>query len=131
MTSSKNKIEKKQIEQLTEHRPWGNFTVLDDGQGFKVKRIVVKPGAKLSLQMHYHRKEHWLVVKGSALTQVGENETLVTEGQAVDIPKGAKHRLSNPGKVDVELIEIQIGPYLEEDDIVRFEDVYGRTERPS
>lgn len=111
---------------LTVRRPWGSYTVLEESSHFKIKRIKVLPGAQLSLQMHHHRSEHWVVVSGTALVQVGEEERLLTENQAVDIPKATKHRLANPGKVDVEIIEIQSGPYLEEDDIVRFEDVYGR-----
>ncbi|MHC1788831.1 mannose-1-phosphate guanylyltransferase/mannose-6-phosphate isomerase [Solidesulfovibrio sp.] len=112
---------------VTVRRPWGSYTVLDEGPGYKIKRIEVLPGARLSLQMHHHRAEHWVVVSGTALVQVGEKEILLTDNQSVDIPKGSQHRLSNPGKVPVEIIEIQSGPYLEEDDIVRFDDVYGRT----
>ncbi|MFP5257644.1 MAG: mannose-1-phosphate guanylyltransferase/mannose-6-phosphate isomerase [Acidobacteriota bacterium] len=111
---------------VTVRRPWGSYTVLEDGPGFKIKRIEVSPGARLSLQMHHHRAEHWVVVSGTALVQVGEKEILLTDNQSVDIPKTSLHRLSNPGKVPVEIIEIQSGPYLEEDDIVRFDDVYGR-----
>jgi len=111
---------------LTVHRPWGSYTVLEEGKLFKIKRITVLPGARLSLQMHHHRSEHWVVVSGAALVQVGETETLLTENQWAVIPRGAMHRLSNPGKIPLELIEVQSGPYLEEDDIVRFEDVYGR-----
>ncbi|KHK00484.1 mannose-1-phosphate guanylyltransferase/mannose-6-phosphate isomerase [Desulfovibrio sp. TomC] len=111
---------------VTVRRPWGSYTVLEDGPGFKIKRIVVLPGARLSLQMHHHRAEHWVVVSGTALVQVGEKEILLSDNQSVDIPKTSLHRLSNPGKVPVEIIEIQSGPYLEEDDIVRFDDIYGR-----
>ncbi len=111
---------------VTVRRPWGSYTVLEGGPGYKIKRIEVPPAGRLSLQMHHHRSEHWVVVSGTALVQIGEEERLLTENQSVDIPKGAKHRLSNPGKVPVEIIEIQSGPYLEEDDIVRFDDVYGR-----
>lgn len=111
---------------VTVRRPWGSYTVLEEGPHYKIKRIEVPAGGKLSLQMHHHRSEHWVVVSGTALVQVGEKETLLTENQSVDIPKATVHRLSNPGKVNVEIIEIQTGPYLEEDDIVRFEDVYGR-----
>jgi len=111
---------------VTVRRPWGSYTVLEEGPHFKIKRIEVPPAGKLSLQMHHHRSEHWVVVSGTALVQVGERETLLTENQSVDIPKATLHRLSNPGKVPVEIIEIQTGPYLEEDDIVRFDDVYGR-----
>jgi mannose-1-phosphate guanylyltransferase/mannose-6-phosphate isomerase len=111
---------------VTVRRPWGSYTVLEEGPHYKIKRIEVPAGGKLSLQMHHHRSEHWVVVSGTALVQVGDKEMLLTENQSVDIPKTSTHRLSNPGKVPVEIIEIQTGPYLEEDDIVRFEDVYGR-----
>ena len=107
-------------------RPWGSYELLVGGEGFQVKRIVVNPGQQLSLQMHHHRAEHWIVVRGAAEV-VNENETmLLTEDQSTYIPIGAKHRLSNPGKYPLELIEVQSGNYLGEDDIVRFEDVYGR-----
>lgn len=111
---------------VTVKRPWGSYTVLEEGQFYKIKRITVHPGARLSLQMHHHRSEHWVVIKGTALVQVGEKEMVIVENQSVDIPKASMHRLSNPGRVPVEIIEIQSGPYLEEDDIVRFDDVYGR-----
>jgi mannose-1-phosphate guanylyltransferase/mannose-6-phosphate isomerase len=107
-------------------RPWGSYTVLEEGPGYKIKRIEVLPGARLSLQMHHHRSEHWVAIAGTAEVQLGERTLLLTENQSVDIPKTTSHRLSNPGKVPVEIIEIQSGPYLEEDDIVRFDDVYGR-----
>ncbi|BBD09307.1 mannose-1-phosphate guanylyltransferase/mannose-6-phosphate isomerase [Desulfovibrio ferrophilus] len=110
----------------TDYRPWGNFTNIIKGDQFKVKRIVVKPGASLSRQMHYHRAEHWVVVRGSAQVTNGDTELLLAESQSTYIPLGTVHRLTNPGKIDLELIEIQTGPYLEEDDIVRFEDIYGR-----
>lgn len=116
---------------VTVRRPWGSYTVLEGGPHYKIKRIEVPSGGKLSLQMHHHRSEHWVVVSGTALVQVGDKEMLLTENQSVDIPKTAVHRLSNPGKVPVEIIEIQTGPYLEEDDIVRFEDVYGRKAKSS
>ncbi len=111
---------------LTVKRPWGSYTVLEEGSRYKIKRIEVLPGATLSLQMHHHRSEHWVVIKGTASVLVGEKEMVLVENQSVDIPQATKHRLGNPGKVPVEIIEIQSGPYLEEDDIVRFEDVYGR-----
>jgi mannose-1-phosphate guanylyltransferase / mannose-6-phosphate isomerase len=116
---------------VTVRRPWGSYTVLEEGPHYKIKRIEVPAGGKLSLQMHHHRSEHWVVVSGTALVQVNDKEMLLTENQSVDIPKTATHRLSNPGKVPVEIIEIQTGPYLEEDDIVRFEDVYGRNKKPT
>ncbi|GFK95031.1 Alginate biosynthesis protein AlgA [Fundidesulfovibrio magnetotacticus] len=115
---------------VTVRRPWGSYTVLEEGPHYKIKRIQVPSGGKLSLQMHHHRSEHWVVVTGTALVEVDGKEMLLTENQSVDIPKTATHRLSNPGKVPVEIIEIQTGPYLEEDDIVRFEDVYGRKAKP-
>jgi len=107
-------------------RPWGTYTVLEEGPGFKIKRIVVKPGASLSLQMHYHRSEHWVVVSGTAKVVNGEQELLVRTNESTFISSGHKHRLENPGKVDLVLIEVQSGNYLGEDDIVRFEDRYGR-----
>ncbi len=109
-------------------RPWGWYDSVDEGPRFKVKRIMVKPGASLSLQMHHHRAEHWIVVKGTAEVTVGETVRLVTENQSTYIPLGQKHRLANPGKVPLEIIEVQSGSYLGEDDIVRFEDTYGRVE---
>ncbi len=108
-------------------RPWGWYDSVDAGERFQVKRIVVKPGASLSLQMHHHRAEHWIVVSGTAEVTVGDKVTLLAENQSTYIPLGHKHRLRNPGKVPLELIEVQSGSYLGEDDIVRFEDTYGRT----
>ena len=105
------------------------FHVLDEGTGFKVKRITVKPGAKLSLQKHYHRAEHWVVVQGTALVQRGGERMLVRENESVYIPIGTEHRLENPGKMPLQLIEVQSGPYLGEDDIVRLADNYGRAAR--
>ena len=107
-------------------RPWGTYTVLEEGPGFKIKRIVVKPLASLSLQMHYHRSEHWVVVSGTAKVINGEQELLVRTNESTFIPAGHRHRLENPGKVDLVMIEVQSGHYLGEDDIVRFEDRYGR-----
>ncbi len=111
---------------VTVRRPWGSYTVLEEGTHYKIKRIEVLPGARLSLQKHHPRSEHWVVISGTAQVQVDDREILLYENQSVDIPKTALHRLGNPGKVPVEIIEIQSGPYLEEDDIVRFDDVYGR-----
>jgi mannose-1-phosphate guanylyltransferase/mannose-6-phosphate isomerase len=108
-------------------RPWGTYTVLEEGAGFKIKRIVVKPGASLSLQMHYHRSEHWVVVSGTAKVVNGEDELLVRTNESTYIRAGHRHRLENPGKVDLVMIEVQSGSYLGEDDIVRFEDSYGRS----
>jgi mannose-1-phosphate guanylyltransferase/mannose-6-phosphate isomerase len=108
------------------HRPWGSYESVDTGDGFQVKRIVVKPGAKLSLQMHHHRAEHWIVVSGAALVTCDDKQFLLQENESTFIPQGARHRLENPGKVPLHLIEVQSGAYLGEDDIVRFEDTYGR-----
>ena len=108
------------------HRPWGWYDSVDEGARFQVKRIMVKPGASLSLQMHHHRAEHWIVVKGTAEVTVGERKILLTENQSTYIPLGEVHRLANPGKLPLEIIEVQSGSYLGEDDIVRFEDSYGR-----
>ena len=108
------------------YRPWGSYDGIDSGERFQVKRIIVKPGASLSLQMHHHRAEHWIVVKGTARVTCGEKVFLLGENESTYIPLGSKHRLENPGKQALELIEVQSGGYLGEDDIVRFEDVYGR-----
>jgi len=108
------------------YRPWGAYDSIDNGQRFQVKRITVKPGATLSLQMHHHRAEHWIVVSGTAEVTRGEEVLLLTENQSTYIPLGVTHRLRNPGKLPLELIEVQSGSYLGEDDIVRFEDTYGR-----
>jgi mannose-1-phosphate guanylyltransferase/mannose-6-phosphate isomerase len=107
-------------------RPWGSYDSVDRGGRFQVKRITVNPGAKLSLQMHHHRAEHWVVVSGTARVRIGEVESMITENQSVYIPIGAIHSLENPGKTPLEIIEVQSGSYLGEDDIVRFEDRYGR-----
>jgi mannose-1-phosphate guanylyltransferase/mannose-6-phosphate isomerase len=108
------------------HRPWGWFDSIDEGGRFKVKRIQVKPKASLSLQKHHHRAEHWIVVKGTAEITNGSNVLLLTENQSTFIPLGEVHRLANPGTIPLEIIEVQSGSYLGEDDIVRFEDTYGR-----
>ena len=108
------------------YRPWGAYDSIDNGSRFQVKRITVKPGATLSLQMHHHRAEHWIVVSGTAEVTRGEEVILLTENQSTYIPLGVTHRLKNPGKLPLELIEVQSGSYLGEDDIVRFEDSYGR-----
>ena len=110
----------------TVHRPWGTYTVLEDGPRFKIKRIEVKPGASLSLQMHHHRSEHWIVVSGMAKVVNGDKELFVNTNESTFIPAAHKHRLENPGVLDLVMIEVQSGEYLGEDDIVRFEDVYGR-----
>jgi mannose-1-phosphate guanylyltransferase len=110
----------------TVFRPWGSYTVLEEGPRFKIKRIEVKPGASLSLQMHYHRAEHWVVVAGMARVTNGEKDLLINTNESTFIPAGCKHRLENPGKVPLAIIEVQVGDYVGEDDIVRFEDHYGR-----
>ncbi len=111
----------------TAYRPWGSYTVLEESERYKIKRLTVLPGKKLSLQMHYHRSEHWVVVRGTAKVIVGDREILLRSGESTFIPAGVKHRLENPGKVVLEVIETQIGEYLGEDDIVRFADDFGRT----
>lgn len=110
----------------TAHRPWGTYTILEESDAYKIKRIVVKPGKRLSLQKHHHRSEHWIVVSGSAIVAIDGVETLVSPNESTYIPIGAKHRLTNPGKIDLVMIEAQVGEYLGEDDIVRFDDDYKR-----
>ena len=123
-------LEAKSAPQAVVHRKvnrfWGSYDTVDQGPRHQVKRITVQPGAKLSLQMHYQRAEHWIVVKGTALVTKGDEQLLLHENQSTYIPLGVKHRLENPGKTDLEIIEVQSGSYLGEDDIVRFEDTYGR-----
>jgi mannose-1-phosphate guanylyltransferase/mannose-6-phosphate isomerase len=113
-------------EHITTYRPWGSYTVLEEGPRYKIKRIVVKPEEKLSLQMHYHRSEHWVVVKGTAKVKIGDKEIFIHENESAYVPKSTLHRLENPGKVSLEIIEVQNGEYVGEDDIVRIEDHYGR-----
>lgn len=110
------------------YRPWGHYEALTEGHRFQVKKIVVRPGQKLSLQKHYHRAEHWVVVEGTALVTRGDEQTLVRENESIYLPLGSLHRLENPGRIPVTLIEVQSGSYLGEDDIVRFEDIYSRAE---
>ena len=110
------------------YRPWGSYEGIDLGDGFQVKRITVNPGSTLSLQMHHHRAEHWIVVKGTAVITKDDKEIMLTEDQSTYIPLGTTHRLNNPGKIPLELIEVQTGSYLGEDDIVRFDDIYGRAD---
>ncbi len=107
-------------------RPWGWYDVIDEGDRYKVKCIEVKPGEKLSLQKHHHRAEHWVVVEGTALTECNGKERLLAENESTYIPVGSVHRLSNPGKIPLRIVEVQSGSYLGEDDIVRLEDIYGR-----
>jgi mannose-1-phosphate guanylyltransferase/mannose-6-phosphate isomerase len=129
----KNIVDHLKVQERTEHlhhtrvyRPWGFYEGIDAGERFQVKRICVKPGEKLSLQMHHHRAEHWVVVSGTARVTCGDSVKLLAENESTYIPIGMTHRLENPGKLPLHLIEVQSGSYLGEDDIVRFEDVYQR-----
>ncbi len=126
VSALKDKGKKQAVSFPRDHRPWGWFETLALADRFQVKRIVVKPGAALSLQSHVHRSEHWVVVSGTAKVTVDDTVTLVTENQSIYVPLGAVHRMENPGKVPMVLIEVQTGSYLGEDDIVRYEDVYAR-----
>jgi mannose-6-phosphate isomerase len=110
----------------TELRPWGSFTILEEGRGYKIKRIEVKPGHRLSLQMHHHRSEHWIVVAGTAKVECGDEEIILSCNQSTYVPQCTTHRLENPGVIPLVLIEVQNGEYLGEDDIVRFQDDYSR-----
>ena len=125
-----NKIDKKGYKEVNEHRkifrPWGSYTSLIENKNWLVKSIEVNPGSKLSLQMHHHRTEHWIVVKGTAKVEVDNKSFVLSENQSTFIPLGSRHRLSNPGKIDLTIIEIQSGDYIGEDDIIRFKDDYGR-----
>ncbi|HXX57185.1 MAG TPA: mannose-1-phosphate guanylyltransferase/mannose-6-phosphate isomerase [Thermodesulfovibrionales bacterium] len=114
------------VEHRTTYRPWGEYTVLEEGNRYKIKRIVVKPKEKLSLQMHHHRSEHWIVVQGTAKVTIDDREIFTHENESIYVPKSTPHRLENPGKVPLELIEVQNGEYVGEDDIQRFDDIYGR-----
>jgi mannose-1-phosphate guanylyltransferase/mannose-6-phosphate isomerase len=109
------------------YRPWGWYQRVDIGERVQVKRIMVTPGGRLSLQKHHHRAEHWVVVKGTAEVTLNDDVVLVHENEAVYLPIGSMHRLNNPGKIPLELIEVQVGSYTGEDDIIRVEDIYGRT----
>ena len=108
------------------YRPWGYYTSVVEGSRWQVKRIEVKPGASLSLQMHHHRAEHWIVVKGTANVEINDEKSILGENQSIYIPLGSRHRLINPGRIPLVIIEVQSGAYLSEDDIIRFEDAYGR-----
>lgn len=112
----------------TELRPWGSFTILEEGPRYKIKRIEVKPNHRLSLQMHHHRSEHWIVVSGTAKVVCGDKEQMVYSNQSTYVPCGTSHRLENPGVIPLVLIEVQNGEYLGEDDIVRYQDDYSRHE---
>ena len=118
-------------EHKTVFRPWGSYESICASDRFQVKKIQVNPGQKLSLQMHHHRAEHWVVVKGTALVTCEDKQFTLSEDQSTYIPIGHRHRLENPGKIPLELIEVQSGTYLGEDDIVRFEDDYGRQAKPT
>ena len=111
---------------LTEKRRWGSFTTLEEGPGYKIKRIEVNPGHRLSLQMHYHRSEHWIVVSGTAKVTCGDKEKILGANESTYVPQCTSHRLENPGVIKLILIEVQNGEYLGEDDIVRFQDDYSR-----
>ncbi|MGB3637744.1 MAG: phosphomannose isomerase type II C-terminal cupin domain [Rivularia sp. (in: cyanobacteria)] len=113
----------------TELRPWGSFTILEEARGYKIKRIEVKPGHRLSLQMHHHRSEHWIVVSGTAKVTCGEEEITLRNNQSTYVPQCTAHRLENPGVIPLVLIEVQNGEYLGEDDIIRYQDDYARTEK--
>ena len=117
-------VDPSQFETVT--RPWGSFTTLEEGTGYKIKRIEVNPGHRLSLQMHHHRSEHWIVVSGTARIVCGENEQLLEANQSTYVPQCTPHRLENPGVIKLVLIEVQNGEYLGEDDIIRFQDDYAR-----
>ncbi|MEW6066676.1 MAG: mannose-1-phosphate guanylyltransferase/mannose-6-phosphate isomerase [Nitrospirota bacterium] len=122
----KEEDRKEAIEHLTTYRPWGSYTILEEGSRYKIKRIVVKQGERLSLQMHHHRSEHWIVIKGTAKVLIGDKDIFIHENESAYVPKSTLHRLENPGKVPLEIIEVQNGEYVEENDILRFDDVYGR-----
>jgi len=126
VTELKRQGRKEYKSHTTVYRPWGTYTILEENGNTKIKRIVVYPGAKLSLQMHHHRSEHWIVVQGTAKIVNGDQVIYLEENQSTYVAKTSRHRLENPGKVPLHLIEVQIGPYLEEDDIVRFDDDFGR-----
>jgi mannose-1-phosphate guanylyltransferase/mannose-6-phosphate isomerase len=114
---------------LTVHRPWGSYTILEEGDRYKIKRLVINPGTKLSHQLHHHRSEHWVVVAGTARVTNGENVYDVHPNESTYIPMSTKHRLENQGKIPLQIIEVQNGEYLEEDDIERFEDDYNRHDK--
>ena len=125
-----NKLKKEKRKEVDEnrtmYRPWGSYTILAEGEGYKVKRITINPGAKLSLQLHYHRSEHWTVISGTGKLTLDDKEVFFRENESTYIPIGVRHRLENPGKLPLSIIEVQNGKYLGEDDIVRFDDMYGR-----
>lgn len=112
---------------ISDSRPWGTYTILEEGRGYKIKRIEVKPGHRLSLQMHHHRSEHWIVVSGTAKVTCGEMVKILSSNQSTYVPQCTSHRLENPGVINLVLIEVQNGEYLGEDDIIRFQDDYARS----
>lgn len=112
---------------LSDTRPWGSYTVLEEGRGYKIKRIEVKPGHRLSLQMHHHRSEHWIVVSGTAKVTCGDTIEILGSNQSTYVPQCTAHRLENPGVINLVIIEVQNGEYLGEDDIIRFQDDYSRS----
>ena len=113
----------------SEQRPWGSWHVIDVAEGYKIKRIHVNPGARLSLQSHEHRSEHWVVIQGEATCEVDGTESIVRHDESIDVPLGARHRLGNQGTEELVIVEVQLGGYTGEDDICRYEDDYGRTDR--
>jgi mannose-6-phosphate isomerase len=127
-TSSLAQSPSSQTVAATELRPWGSFTTLEEGVGYKIKRIEVNPGHRLSLQMHHHRSEHWIVVSGTAKVTCGDHEKIIFANQSTYVPQCTNHRLENPGVIPLILIEVQNGEYLGEDDIIRFQDDYARTQ---
>ncbi len=126
MTSLKKQNNDKALFHLTVYRPWGSYTILEESEVHKIKNITVTPGKKLSLQLHNHRSEHWVVVTGMAWIRVDDKEFYLRKGESTFIKAGIKHRLSNPGTIPLEIIEVQLGDYVGEDDIERFEDDFGR-----
>ncbi len=126
VTLLKNEGRKEYKSHATVYRPWGTYTILEENGNSKIKRIVVYPGAKLSLQMHYHRSEHWIVAQGTATITNGDNIIILKENESTFVPKATRHRLENPGRIPLHIIEVQMGSYLEEDDIVRYDDDFGR-----
>ena len=124
--TNKQEINQQETSPLYDERPWGSFTVLDEGRGYKVKRIEVLPGKRLSYQKHAHRAEHWMMVQGVGKITLEGREVIVPTGETIDIPLGAAHRIENPGEEKLIFIEIQRGDYLGEDDIVRMQDDFGR-----
>jgi len=128
---SESSVESSSIQNgnITTSRPWGSFTVLEEGRGYKIKRIEVTPGHRLSLQMHHHRSEHWIVVSGTAQVTCGDQEITLAHNQSTYVPQCTPHRLTNPGVIPLVIIEVQNGEYLGEDDIIRFHDDYSRVEK--